>query len=145
MQENHPELYKQLGEYANVWPFLRYMLIQIETNLLNADPEIMKSYASLVVDESLRTEMLQTILSEHKDSIVQIASLLGSKVEDRRASIIENLHRRKNALEILHRLQVSKLSEWRQIKENDPEQAESLLNNLLVITTAISGGVKNTG
>lgn len=145
MQKNHPELYKQLGEYANVWPFLRYMLIQIETNLLNADPEIMKSYASLVEDESLREELLQSIVSEHKDSIDQIASLLGSNIEDRRASVIENLHRRKNALEILHSLQVSKLSEWRRIREKEPKRAEELLNNLLVITTAISGGVKNTG
>jgi phosphoenolpyruvate carboxylase len=42
-------------------------------------------------------------------------------------------------------MQLSKLREWRKLRNEQPEQAEQLLNQLLVITTAISGGVKNTG
>lgn len=145
MQAQYPELYQQIEQYADVWPFLRYMLIQIETNLLNADTDIMQEYASLVQDEALRDEMLQYIQDEHRVSIDQITSLLGGHTETRRASLIDNINRRKKSLRILHRMQVSKLKEWRMVKESDPARAEKLLNNLLVITTAISGGIKNTG
>jgi len=37
------------------------------------------------------------------------------------------------------------LREWRKLKDEDPQKADALLQKLLVITTAISGGVKSTG
>lgn len=145
LQLEQPEQYAQLQAYAQKWPFLRYTLIQIETNLLNADPDIMKEYAGLVTDESLRYELFNKIISEHTESIRQIASLLGNHTETRRASLLQNIHRRKFALHTLHHMQLDKLKLWRELREKDPAAAEVLLNKLLVITTAISGGVKNTG
>jgi phosphoenolpyruvate carboxylase len=145
MQKHYPLLYKQLKEYANNWLFLRYMLIQIETNLLNADPEMMRSYASLVEDDDLRNELLSNMMQELKRSIGQVATLLGGDTESRRTSLIENFHRRKNPLHILHQMHVEKLREWRNIPDKNSEEAEILLNKLLVITTAISGGTKSTG
>lgn len=145
MQSEEPELYKQLQTYAHQWPFLRYTLIHIETNLLNADPVLMTDYASLVDDENLRKEFLQNIMNEHQESTHQVSSLLGDHTESRRISLLDNINRRKKPLFTLHNMQVSKLKQWRLIKETNPAEAETLLNKLLVITTAISGGVKNTG
>jgi phosphoenolpyruvate carboxylase len=42
-------------------------------------------------------------------------------------------------------MHVEKLREWRNIPDKNSEEAEILLNKLLVITTAISGGTKSTG
>lgn len=145
MQIDDPELYQQLQDQAQKWPFLRYALIQIETNLLNADPGMMKEYASLVTDEELKNELLQKILDEHRESMQQIALMLGGNTTERRENLLENIQRRRNPLITLHRLQISKLREWRMLREKDPTGAEIVLNQLLVITTAISGGVKNTG
>lgn len=145
MQKEAPELYQQLKEHAQKWPFLRYTLIHIETNLLNADVGLMTDYAGLVVDEALRDEFLKKILSEHTESVNQVAALLGDHTESRRVSLLENINRRRKPLLTLHQMQVSKLQEWRAVKDSDAVMAESLLNKLLMITTAISGGVKNTG
>lgn len=145
LQESNPELYDQLKSQAQQWPFLKYALIQIETNLLNADTDIMKDYASLVNDNNLREELLGRILTEHRLSMDQIAMMLGGNTASRRENLLENIGRRKNPLITLHKMQLSKLREWRKLRNEQPEQAEQLLNQLLVITTAISGGVKNTG
>jgi len=145
LQEKNPELYEQLKSQAQQWPFLKYALIQIETNLLNADTDIMKDYAALVTDKELREELLERILGEHALSMDQIALLLGPNTASRRENLLENIGRRKNPLITLHKMQLSKLAEWRKLRNEKPEQAEKLLNQLLVITTAISGGVKNTG
>jgi phosphoenolpyruvate carboxylase len=145
LQNSNPDKYQQLKANAQKWPFLRYALIQIETNLLNADPVIMKKYAALVKDENLRNELLQRILEEQERSLQEIALLLGTNTAERRESLIENIHRRKTPLDILHSMQTQKLAEWRMIKDTDSQSADVLLNQLLLITTAISGGVKNTG
>jgi phosphoenolpyruvate carboxylase len=145
MQIEHPQMYNQLQAFSQKWPFLRYTLIHIETNLLNADASLMSSYASLVEDESLRKEFIDRILVEYAESITQVATLLGDQTENRRGSLLENINRRKRPLLSLHKMQLAKLKEWREIKDSDPVKAETLLNKLLVITTAISGGVKNTG
>src|SRR5690606_5924924 len=134
------DLYHQLQEFARKWPFLRYTLIHIETNLLNADTGLMASYASLAKDDKIRQEFLEQILCEHKESMQQVASLLGDQTESRRVSLLENINRRKRSLFTLHHLQVNKLKEWRVVKE-DSDKGDALLQKLLVITTAISGGV----
>jgi len=105
----------------------------------------MSEYASLVEDVSLREGFLNRILSEHKDSIAQVAALLGEDTENRRARLLENVNRRKKPLQVLHHLQVNYLREWRILKNSDPQQADVFLNKLLSITAAISGGIKNTG
>jgi phosphoenolpyruvate carboxylase len=145
LQKNEPELYGQLKAQAQKWPFLKYAFIQIETNLLNADTDMMKVYASLVTDEALRTELLSRILDEHQRSLQQIAYMLGENTADRRENLLTNINRRRNALSTLHKMQTRLLKEWRSIREQNPAEADVLLNQLLVITTAISGGVKNTG
>lgn len=145
MQEECPELFALLKEHAQKWPFLHYTLIQVETNLLNSDPEIMKEYASLVTDEEIRNDLMGMILTEYKECMKQVADLLGGNTESRRATLLDNANRRKKSLDTLHRLQISKLKEWRAMKNTSPEKSDYLLTLLLVITTAISGGLKSTG
>jgi len=145
LRTEYPEMYQQIKDFSDVWPFLRYNLIQIETNTLNSDREIMAEYATLVTDEALRDSMVGLIMDEHLEAFNQIADLLGKNVETRRTSMLYNVRSRKSPLHSLHKLQIIKLKEWRACKENDPEKAETLLIQLMMITSAISGGLKSTG
>lgn len=145
IREQAPEQYEQLKAYADQWPFLRYTLIHVETNLLNADPEIMKAYAGLSADEGLCREFMDLILAEHAEGVRQVTDLFGLAAENRRSSLLENVNRRKESLLLLHQLHIGYMQAWRAQKETGGESAERLLNRLLMITTAISGGLKNTG
>lgn len=145
MRENHQDKYDDLKNFANVWPFLRYTIIHIETNLYNADLEMMKKYASMVEDDVLRSRFMEAILQEHEESRMQIEALFGEPAKSRRISLLDNVHRRKQALRNLHHLQLNQLKEWRMTREKQPDMSDSLLTRLLMITTAISAGLKSTG
>lgn len=145
LQVEYPEQYQQLKTFANQWPFLRYTLIHIETNLLNANPQLMQAYANLTQDEAARQAIMPIILSEHEASLQQIAAMFERERFERRQSLLDNLNRRQYPLHTLHQLQIETLRQWRAAKEQDSAAAEPLLNKLLMITTAIVGGLKNTG
>lgn len=145
LKEEHPSLYAEIKEAANSWPFLRYTLIHIETNLLNANKEIMNAYAALVDNESERKLIFDLILLELEESQRQIAILFAEPAAIRRSSVYDNAKRREPVLHALHQLQISSMKEWRAQQQTHPENAGKLLEKLLMITNAISGGLKNTG
>ena len=145
LREEYPEMYQQIKESADSWPFMHYNLIQIESNLLNSDRDIMLEYSRLVNDPALRDELVTTIMDEHKEGLKQIAELLGINVEIRRKTLLYNERSRKSPLHALHKMQIEKLIEWRSLKTTNPEKAEQVLVQLLMITSAISGGLKSTG
>ncbi|MFM2292849.1 MAG: hypothetical protein RIS29_2662 [Bacteroidota bacterium] len=145
LREDYPEMYQQIKESADSWPFMHYNLIQIESNLLNSDRDIMLEYSRLVNDPALRDELVTTIMDEHKEGLKQIAELLGINVEIRRKTLLYNERSRKSPLHALHKMQIEKLIEWRSLKTTNPEKAEQVLVQLLMITSAISGGLKSTG
>jgi phosphoenolpyruvate carboxylase len=145
LREEYPEMYQQIKESADSWPFMHYNLIQIESNLLNSDRDIMLEYSKLVNDPALRDELVTTIMDEHKEGLKQIAELLGINVEIRRKTLLYNERSRKSPLHALHKMQIEKLIEWRSLKTTNPEKAEQVLVQLLMITSAISGGLKSTG
>lgn len=145
LREKNALQYARLKQYANSWPFLRYTLIHIETNLLNADTGLMKSYAQLVTDEHIRTTILNLLLAEHTQALDEIALLFEEERSVRRRSLIDSLERRKNPLLRLHNMQWRYLRQWRSLKETNTKEADSLLSQLLVITSALAGGLKNTG
>lgn len=145
LQEEAPNEYEVLKNTLNQWAFLKYMLIHIETNLISADPEIMKDYAALVKEASIKDHFLTMILGEHTESKKQIEFLFGEPLENRRINQLENLNKRKYELRILHHLQVKYIKEWRELKDVQPEIAEKILTKLLSLINSISSGLKSTG
>ncbi len=145
MKEESRDLFRQLKDYAHQWPFLRYTLIHIETNLLNADPDLMTAYAAMADDKQLRDEMMEMIVPEHSEGIMQIMELLGDQAENRRHSLLDNIERRRKILQKLHQMHISRIKEWRNMSDEEKARSEHLLDKLLMITTAISGGLKSTG
>lgn len=145
LKNQNPQYYQAIRQMAEEWPFLRYSLIHVETNLLNADSQMMKAYASLTEEPSVATPFLNDILEEFDRSIVLVRELFGSSAENRRLTLLENVNRRRQTLHRLHELHIENIRLWRTLNPTFPSDSNQLLNKLLLITTAISGGLKNTG
>ncbi|GHA42891.1 phosphoenolpyruvate carboxylase [Salinimicrobium marinum] len=143
MKSEDPAEYQQLKEYSEEWPLFRYILIQVETNLMNAEPKIMEAYAGLVKNEEVRNEITGIIRSEHSDSLAQVGEMFGKERVERRQSLLDNLNRRNNSLTALHNLQIGNLDLWRNGKGRTAD--DDLVTRLLEITTALASGLKNTG
>jgi phosphoenolpyruvate carboxylase len=141
----HPEDLAYLAAAAENWPFLKYSLIQLETNLLLADPEIMRAFADLVTDPTTREELMQLIQTDYQSCLQQIERLMGAPAESRRISRLENNKLRKESLAILHQIQLRSLQQWRELKERDPAKADKSLMKLLLLVNALAGGLKSTG
>ncbi len=145
LKEKHPEEYARLQEAADQWPLLKYQLIQIETNLLDADPSIMQAFADLVPDGAVRSDLMTLILKDYEEGRQQIEHLLGAPAAERRIAQMENVKLRGGALSILHRMQISSIQKWRASKAVNTEESDQLLFKLLLLVNAISGGLKGTG
>lgn len=143
LREKKPEHYSKLKEMSQEWPFLRYVLIQVETNIMNAEPAVMEAYASLVNEEEVRSGITSIIKEEHNKAQKEIAAMFENSREERRQSLLDNLNRRNDALISLHRLQIKNLKEWRQSQTK--KEDDILVTHLLQITTALASGLKNTG
>ncbi len=144
-KKQYPEDFERLHQLAQDWSFLKYRLIQIESNLLNSDTKTMNAFAELVPDESTRQELMELILADHQTCLDAIQDILGASVEARRVSKLEDNKLRNQALEVLHEIQIDYLKKWRSIRKTDPEQSEQHLLNLLVLVNALSCGLKGTG
>lgn len=144
-EQEVPDDYAYLKESAVNWPFLKYGLIQIETNLLNSDPEIMKAFADLVPNAAVREELLGLILEDYTLGLDQIEDLMGAPSEVRRISRLDDNALRSRHLQMLHSLQIKALKKWRQLRQTEPEEADKILLMLLLVVNALSGGLKNTG
>jgi phosphoenolpyruvate carboxylase len=145
LQKEEPILYEDLRQNADAWPLLRYIFIQVETSLLVADPEIMKSYSNLVSDKKIKEDIMSIILTEYQRSLDWIAKMFETDRQTRRVSHLDALQRRKNALIALHNIQLTNLQKWRSVKDQSTPEADHLVNRLLEITTALAGGLKSTG
>ena len=145
LKKEDPAKFEGLKQFVDTWPFLKFLFIQIETNLILANSDLMKVYAGLVSDDAVRSKFLRMILTDFEDGIQHIQDLLGKSASERRTGQFENLERREAALKILHQLHMKYLKEWRSIKDSNPVEGEKLLTKLLSITNSLSGGLKSTG
>lgn len=140
-----PEDFEYLKTAAQDWLFLKYDLIEIETNLLNSDTDVMKSFADLVNDPTVKTELMNLILSDYERCLKQIESLMSASAEKRRITKLENNKLRKEALSALHVIQIQSLQKWRKHKNSNLKEDSQLLLMLLLLVNALSGGLKGTG
>jgi len=146
LQEREPQSNERFQRAAQEWAFLKYFLIQVETNLLNADEEMMQAYGNLVEDQELRQELMGLIQHDREAGLRAISRIMDASVEDRRQSQLQNIALRGDALQILNQLQIKYLQAWRRDRAEDPERAaEQWLTKNLLLVNAIAGGLKHTG
>ena len=140
VRQSDPAAWRALASAARDWPFLNYLLHNIEFSVEAAQENIMTEYAGLVEDASLRDQILALILDEHQRTRAILDALFGGgPIEERRPRLVKAIAIRREALLRLHREQIALLRDWRQ------SRSESLLPPLLITVNAIAGGLKTTG
>ncbi len=134
------------AEQAHSWPFLRYVLTNVETNLASASLEIMSEYASLVSDVSVRDAIFGRIKEEYERTSRMLDLAFGSPVKERRPRMHRTLELRESGLRTLHKHQVNMLRRWRSLRSaGDQQAADALLPSLLLTINAIASGLRTTG
>jgi phosphoenolpyruvate carboxylase len=138
--------FERLRGDVRAWPFLSYVLTNVETNLASADTELMQAYASLVEDGHLRHRFLDEIVAEWSRSREMLARIFGYGFEVRRPRMHQTLQLRARALRLLHFQQIALLRQWRDLRAQErTEEAEAMLPDLLLSINAIASGLRTTG
>jgi phosphoenolpyruvate carboxylase len=146
LQTEAPGDFTQLAAAVPHWPFLRYVLTNVETSLASADAAIMGQYAALVGDGGLRARFLPDILTELELTRGMLAAVFGRPPDERRPRFARSTGRRADALRVLHERQIALLRAWREhlLADRRPE-ADRILIDLLQTVNAIAGGLRTTG
>jgi len=138
--------WESLVRAARTWPFLAYLLHNVEFSVVAADTAIMAEYAALVENPAVRTRILSRILDEYRLTLRIVDELLGGDRGRRRPRLIKAVEIRRHALLRLHREQIALLRAWREApRTGHGEGADRILQPLLVTVNAIAGGLKTTG
>ena len=139
LADQEPDFIQTLRQGIAEYPFLRYLIYNVESSLESADIEIMKSYADLVPDPELRDRCMSIILDEHARTRRLLDATFNGPLEKRRPRFFKTLHARDHDLKLLHHRQIALLKNWR--KEPHPD----MLTELLVVVNAIASGQRTTG
>ncbi len=139
LRTNEPAHWERLVHDLRSWPFLVYILHNVEASLLMANRDVMSLYASLVPDDELRGRVMKAIVSEYELARGTVSALLGGHAERRRPRLVKAIELRHNALMLIHQHQVNLLGQWR------AEPDDATLRDLLLTVNAISMGQKMTG
>ncbi len=136
---------EQLREKLKKTPLTYYALTNVETNLASCDRDIMRSYADLVKDASVRDRLFGLIIEEFDKTQAMMSEIFGGSLESRRPRMIKTLHLRAHALRILHQQQIELLKKWRAARASSSPEAEKLLPKVLLSVNAIASGLRTTG
>ncbi|HEV7402069.1 MAG TPA: phosphoenolpyruvate carboxylase [Chthoniobacteraceae bacterium] len=141
-----PEELATLGEQMRHWPFLHYVMTNVESSLASSDPTLMTQYAELVPETELRDELLQMILGERDLTLRMLEQLRGGPIAGRRPRMLKTLELRAEALRVLHAQQIVLLKEWRGRRDRHEDvSADAMLPDLLLSINAIASGLRTTG
>lgn len=131
---------------AESWPFLRYVLMNVELNLASADADIMRDYAGLVPETDVREHFWTLIHGEFRRTGAALDALFGRPAAERRPRAAKTLALRADALRVLHRQQIALLRQWRGLgAAGDEDGAKGMLPELLLSINAIASGLRTTG
>ena len=147
LRETEPDAFESLkARLAAGWPFLRYVLMNVETNLASADLEIMTQYAGLVSDPAVREKFLTKIVTEFECTREMLGVCFDRPAMEARPRAAKTLALRADALRVLHQQQIDLLRRWRGLTAaGDMEKAGSMRPELLLSINAIASGLRTTG
>ena len=128
------------------WPFLRYVLMNVETNIASADLDTMSDYAALVADQAVRAAFFTRIRDEYTRTHDLLTECFGRSTMDRRPRAAKTLRLRADALHVLHRQQIELLRAGAACKETATKPPpRKMLPELLLSINAIASGLRTTG
>ena len=139
-----PEAFEQMKTWAEQWPFFKYMMIQLETNLLTVNPDIILEFKNLMDDQSIAEELTGLIMEDFNLAISLTDEILGGDRDGRRFAKKHDSELRNKGLAPLHKIQLEEIKKWR-AQDNHEEPREQLLHKQLLVVNALAGGLKSTG
>lgn len=148
IKDEHPEDFKTLKKLAEEWSFFKYLMIQLETNLLSVDKEIMAEFKNMVEDQNIANELMDLVLTDFELALELSNEIMGGRREERRLAKLLDSELRNKGLNPLHELQLEEIKKWRSARDkekNAPQKDSKLLHNQLLIVNALAGGLKSTG
>lgn len=146
IRDTRPDLWDVLRPAAKDWPFLNYLLHNVEASIVTADPAVMADYASLCEEAAVRESVLKHIMDEYHATMGLLDELFGDPLPQRRPRLLKTVSLRNEALRILHHEQIRLLGDWRAaVVASDSGAAQRALNPLLISVNAIASGLKTTG
>lgn len=145
LQTDKPQTFQKLKKTIDHWPFLKFLLIQTETNLILSNKALMIEYAALDNNVNQREVCMSKILTDYNNAIECIEALFEEPKTTRRKGQYDNLQWRSDKLNILHHLHIKTLKQWRALKDDNSQEKEKRLTQLLSIINSLSSGLKNTG
>ena len=108
-------------------------------------PEV-GDYATLVNDVGLRSRLMELITAEFTRTRDLLAELFDGAMAERRPRMAKTLAIREAPLRVLHQHQIALLRQWRELLSTGrPQDADSLLPDLLLSINAIASGLRTTG
>ena len=145
LRRDDPEDYRKFKECLKDDPFLRYVFTNVDTSLAATDEEVMKLYAGLVEDSSLRDDFLSLFLGELATTREAVQDLLDTDLKTRRKNHYHSSMLRASLMTPLHRQQVLLLRKWRKEKDTVPEQASRTQLQLMLVINALANASGATG
>lgn len=143
-----PEAFEQMKTLARDWPFFKYLMIQLETNLLSVDTRIMNTFKELMGNKAVAEELTNLILEDYSRAMELTNEILGTERETRRSVKLIDSELRNKGLDPLHEIQMVEIRKWRSKKgdgQMSDKERQKLLHNQLLIVNALAGGLKSTG
>ncbi len=146
LETGEPPDFARLCERLKDWPFLHYVLTNIEASIASTDLDLMQRYAAMVSDEQVRERVFGVILQEWKTTREMLERVRGRAMAERRPRMLKTLKLRADALRILHLQQIDLLQQWRALhRAGDESSADAMLPALLLSINAIASGLRTTG
>ncbi len=125
------------------WPPLHYLISSVASSIALADTSVMKQYATLVEDDSIRKRFMGLILEEYERTQYVLELIYDGPLSERRPHTYQMMRLRQEGLRRLHDQQIALLQQWR---ENDDQHTkENILLQLLLTVNAIASGLGATG
>lgn len=143
LRKHEPELHANMMETYGEWPFLRYVLFNVEGGLASANLHWMKAYSALVEDAETRKRLLGRITREFNRTSRELDRILGGAFKKRRPRLYKTLQDREDGLNVLHSEQIRLLREWR--ATSSERDRNDQLPALLLTVNAIASGLRTTG
>lgn len=136
----------RLSSGIRSWPFLHYVITNVESSLASTDRELMTAYAGLVEDPVIRERVFGIIISEWELTLAMLDRIRGGEMAVKRPRMLKTLRLRAEALRILHHEQMGLLKRWRSLRASgDETTAAAMLPDLLLSINAIASGLRTTG
>ncbi|MEF2247780.1 MULTISPECIES: phosphoenolpyruvate carboxylase [unclassified Paenibacillus] len=142
---DEPAKLEKLKEMYEQFPFFRTLIDNLQMALAKADLVIAKEYSLMIKDATVRDRIFKQIEEEYELTSKLILEITKqAEILDSVPVIQESIRLRNPYVDPLSYLQVQLLSELRQLRENEQDDA-ALLREVLLTINGIAAGLRNTG